>query len=58
MIALCEAERLNHGEESPGSRKQGVRRKAETGLRETLSPASESHRNYVEPITLKVKGNE
>ncbi len=45
-------------EESPGSRKQGVQRKLETGLRVILGLASESHRNYVDSFTLKVEGNE
>jgi len=37
-------------EESPGSRKQGVRRKVERVT------ASQSHRNYVGQLTLKVVG--
>jgi len=37
-------------EESPGSRKQGGRRKA------TRASASQSHRNYVGFSTLKVEG--
>ena len=40
------------GEESPGSRKQGVPRKRE---RES---ASQSHRDYVDSSTLKVDENE
>ncbi len=47
---------LRAGEESPGSRKQGVRRKAE--IHSGRNVASQSHRNYVDFSTLKVGKNE